>query len=109
MRANGYVVSVEPGSGEWLITFATQKKGENYSDYIMVLSDAEVTLPAGTHATLYGTGAGTYKIPGDNDKTIVYPKISLAFFDEMTSDILQIYENLHERAEYASIPMTFCV
>lgn len=43
MRANGYVVSVEPGSGEWLITFATQKKGENYSDYIMVLSDAEVT------------------------------------------------------------------
>ena len=84
VRANGYVVSVEPGSGEWLITFATQKKGENYSDYIMVLSDAEVTLPAGTHATLYGTGAGTYKIPGDNDKTIVYPKVSLAFFDEMS-------------------------
>ena len=84
MRANGYVVSVEQGSGEWLITFATQKKGENYSDYIMVLSDAEVTLPAGTHATLYGTGAGTYKIPGDNDKTIVYPKVSLAFFDEMS-------------------------
>ena len=51
---------------------------------IMVLSDAEVTLPAGTHATLYGTGAGTYKIPGDNDKTIVYPKVSLAFFDEMS-------------------------
>ena len=84
VRANGYVVSVEPGSGEWLITFATQKKGENYSDYIMVLSDAEVTLDVGTHATLYGTGAGTYKIPGDNDKTIVYPKVSLAFFDEMS-------------------------
>ena len=84
VRANGYVVSVEHGSGEWLITFATQKKGENYSDYIMVLSDAEVTLDVGTHATLYGTGAGTYKIPGDNDKTIVYPKVSLAFFDEMS-------------------------
>ena len=50
----------------------------------MVLSDTEVPLPAGTHATLDGSGAGTYKIPGDNDKTIVYPKVSLAFFDEMS-------------------------
>lgn len=85
VRVNGYIVSIEQGAGEWLITFAAQKKGENYSDYIMVLSDSAVSLPVGTHATLYGTGAGTYKLPGENDKNIVYPKISLSFFDEMSN------------------------
>lgn len=84
VRANGYIVSMEQGTGEWLITFATQKKGDNYSDYIMVISDAAAELPVGTHATLYGTGDGTYKVPGDNDKTVVYPKVSLSFFDEMS-------------------------
>ena len=85
VRVNGYIVSVEQGSGEWLITFATQKKGDDYSSYIMVLSDTEVTLPVGTHATLYGTGDGTYKVLNDNGKSVTYPKISLSFFDELST------------------------
>ncbi len=85
VRVNGYIVSVEQGSGEWLITFATQKKGDNYSSCIMVLSDTEVTLPVGTHATLYGTGDGTYKVLNDNGKSVTYPKISLSFFDELST------------------------
>ncbi len=60
LRFNGYITEIREGVGEWIVTFATQKSGEKYSNPITIISDSAVSYETGAYLTVYGTGAVSY-------------------------------------------------
>ena len=77
----GYITNSEEIGGEWVITFATKKSGSNYSDVIMVMSDAPASYEEGQKLTLYGKVNGQYQSYVDG-KNQTYPRVTLLFFDK---------------------------
>ena len=84
LRFKGYVTAAEFNGSEWVLTFATQKSGENFKNLIIVLSDLEVAADPDRQVTLYGTGNGTYSLLNESGKETVYPRMTLLFFDQIT-------------------------
>jgi len=79
---SGYITKVEEIGGEWVVSFATKKTGENYSNLIMVMSDSPVDYAVGTKLTMYGRVNGQYQSFVDGSTNLVCPRVTLLFFDE---------------------------
>lgn len=79
---DGYVTAIEEIAGEWVITFATKKSGEKYSNPIMVMSAQPVSCSIGSRLTLYGKVNGQYQTYGADGKNDVAPRVALLFFEE---------------------------
>lgn len=81
LRYSGYIVDVREGSGEWIVTFATKKSGDQFSNYITVLSDHAVEADREKQVTLYGTMAGVYQSLSEDGTEVSFPKLLLLLFD----------------------------
>ena len=82
LRYKGYVIDVQQNSDEWILTFATEKKGSRFKKLITVLSDHEVTADGEKLVTLYGTMTGTYTSLTESGETRQLPRMNLSFIDE---------------------------
>ncbi len=83
LRYNGYIVDAREGAGEWILTFATKKTGDKFSNYLIVLSDHAVEAAPDRQVTLYGTMSGIYQTLNEDGSEASYPKVSLLLFDEV--------------------------
>ena len=83
VRYNGYVVDVRENGSEWIVTFATQKINGTAKNLIIALSDAAVEANPDQQLTMYARANGTYSMLSEEGKELVYPRVSLLFFDQI--------------------------
>lgn len=81
LRFRGYIGEVRDNGSEWVLTFYTDKAGNNLKNPIIVLSTEPAEASSDTPVTLYGTMTGTYSMLTEAGEEKLYPRMSLAFID----------------------------
>ncbi|MDO5022735.1 MAG: hypothetical protein Q4E07_05285 [Eubacteriales bacterium] len=77
LRFEGFLISAEEKSGEWIFKFATQKTGDTYKNIVLLASDSEAGYPLNTKLMVYGVLIGTTSALNDQKQEIEYPKLQL--------------------------------
>lgn len=80
----GYLVSSEEKAGEWVMTFALEKDGETYSDYLILASEKEPGFPLNTPVLVYGVLVGTNSMMNDEKQEIEIPKLQVKLVEGTT-------------------------
>lgn len=77
----GYIASIEPSTGEWVLTFALDKSGDTYKNIIYVIATEEPAYALGTRITLYGKASGAYSVLEEDGNIKNYPRVEAYFFE----------------------------
>lgn len=77
----GYVTSIEPTTGEWVLTFALKKSGDTYKEIVYVITTQEPYYQVGDKIKLYGRASGAYSLLDADGDIKNYPRVEAYFFE----------------------------
>ncbi|MBE5782815.1 MAG: hypothetical protein E7329_05785 [Clostridiales bacterium] len=77
----GYIASITPSTGEWVIGFAIKRTDGVYKDIIYVISTQEPAFAEGAKVKLYGKATGTYSVLDAEGNIKNYPRVEAYFFE----------------------------